>query len=105
MHGPTHLWRNAMRFVAIAALLAVCTGLSAQAYTVTSGALPSPYAGVANPTPAGLAHNQYTLPISPPGFQFPFFGGSFSSFQIASAGFISLSGAMQSVPSTPAPDQ
>jgi MYXO-CTERM domain-containing protein len=84
-------------------VILACSPLVAQ-YTVTSGALSSPYASLSNNTPTGLMHNQYSAtPIAPPGFSFPFFGGTFTSFQAVSAGYITFSGLMQSVPSTPTP--
>ncbi len=92
-----------MRTLCVLGLLVLCASLGAQAYTVTSGALATPYTNLAAPTQTGLSYNQYTQSISPSGFQFPFFGGNFTSFQAVSAGYISLSGQVQSVPATPSP--
>jgi len=79
-----------MRLFAILAVLVATSALGAQTYSVSSQSIT--YADLGGGTNVTLADDAIGSPISPTGFSFPYFGGTYTSFQIASNGYIVLGG-------------
>lgn len=85
-------------------LIAICLAgaLSAQSYSVTSGALTSGYTDLASPTNSSLVPLTTDGPFSPAGFSFDYFGATYTSFSIAASGYIIMGGGTQ-ISKPPAP--
>lgn len=71
-------------------LIAVCLAgaVSAQSYSVSSGALSSSYTDLSSPTTTSLGLGQLTNAVSPTGFNFTYFGQSYTSFRLGSGGYM-----------------
>ena len=96
---PTEVY---MRCALTLATLLLATGLAAQSYTASSGALTSAYADIASPTATGLTTGMISTEIFPTGFSFNYFGTNYTSFQVASGGYMNLGGGSTVISKPPA---
>lgn len=82
-----------MRFLLLVCLLALCPFVAAQpSYTVSADVIPGGYTDLVGSTPVSLARGAVTPVISPAGFSFQYFSDVYTSFQIASSGYVILGG-------------
>ncbi|MBZ0136733.1 MAG: choice-of-anchor D domain-containing protein [Planctomycetes bacterium] len=90
--------RTTICFLALCLFTSV---IAAQSYTMSSGYLSGSYTDLSAPTTINVAPGNISAAISPPGFNFSYFGATYTSFKIGAGGYVVMGSGGTVISTTP----